>query len=149
MKRLLCVYLFIFFANCVAQEATISLLNDSPFFLRATVQSANGVYLGGEALQPGEFKRWTYAFKPSPLDVPETPDASLTPFTVIWRCEHGGFYSVCDGASPGALIRASICPGAHYCAPKEKEVECPPCECKCPPCDCKCECPETKSGQKE
>lgn len=114
-----------------SQDATISLLNDSPFLLRVTVQSANGKYLGGALLKPGEFRNWTSDFKPSDLDVPGTPGASLTPFTVIWRCEHGGFYSMCQGASPGALIRANVCPGNHFCAPKEIEKK-TECECICP-----------------
>jgi len=137
------VYSFFVLNLIFSQEATISLLNDSPYFLRASVQSANGDFLGGEALKPGEFRKWTTSFKPDNLEIPGTPNASLTPFTVIWRCEHGGFYSICDGASPGALIRATICPGAHYCAPKEQEKKCPDCECVCP------ECPKCVESQNE
>jgi hypothetical protein len=140
MKRYLLYFVFTI-SCCFSQDATISLLNDSPYFLRVTVQSAGGTYLGGEALQAGEFKQWTTKFKPDQLKVPGTPNSSLTPFTVIWRCEHGGFYSVCNQASPGSLIRANICPGAHYCAPKEKESPPPECECIMPECP---KCPDQK-----
>jgi hypothetical protein len=124
-------YILFFVTTLFAQEAAINLINDSPFSLRVSVQSADGTYLGGDKIAPGEFKRWTTTFKPTDLDVPDTPNASLTPFTVIWRCEQGDFYSMCDGVSPGSLVRASICPGAHYCKPKEKEVKCPECKCEC------------------
>jgi len=135
---------FIFAVSfCFADRATISLLNDSPYFLKAVVETANGVLLGEDNLNPGEFKRWTTEFKPDQLKVPGTPNSSLTPFRVIWECKHGGVYSVCDQASPGALIRASICPGDHYCAPEEEKEECPDCNCICP------ECPPCLENQKE
>lgn len=122
-------FAFLFFFQILfSQEATVNLINDSPFLLRVSIQSANGDYLGGARLEPGEFRKWTTVFKPTDLDVPNTPVDSLTPFTVIFRCEEGDFYSVCTDASPGALVRATICPGAHYCNPKAKEPNCPPCE---------------------
>ncbi len=128
MRCIIVCFVFLL-SRCFCDSATISLLNDSPYFLRATVQSSNGIYLGGEDLNSGEFKQWTTEFKPDQLNVPGTPTFSLTPFRVIWECEHGGVYSVCDQASPGALIRASICPGDHYCPPEEEKQECPDCIC--------------------
>ncbi len=130
---LLLFFVTIFFRLDAAKDSgSVFLMNDSPFLLRASVQSAGGQFLGGIRLAPGEQKLWTSEFKPSELRIPGTPDVSLTPFTVIWRCEEGGFYSMCTQASPGALIRASACPGAHFCSPKEKVKEPPPCECICP-----------------
>jgi len=140
MRYIIVCFIFLL-SRCFCDSATISLLNDSPYFLRATVQSSNGIYLGGEDLNSGEFKQWTTEFKPDQLNVPGTPTFSLTPFRVIWECEHGGVYSVCDQASPGALIRASICPGDHYCHPEEEKEECPDCNCICPECPV---CPENQ-----
>lgn len=108
------------------------LLNDTPFILTAIIESASGELLNQVNISPGEHNNWTRDTAPTGLDVPETPASSITPYTVIWRCPNGGNFSLCYNVSPGALVRASECSGAHFCKPKEKEQECP--SCICPPC---------------
>lgn len=111
-------------------SGSLYLLNDSPFILVAEVQSADGTALGQISLQPGEQKNAVTELNSTQLNLPNNPEVSSTPYTVIWKCAHGGYYSTCRNASPGALVQASACPGSYYCKPKkkkEKEKCCKPC----------------------
>jgi len=58
---------------------------------------------------------------------PGTPNISLTPYTVIWQCPSQAIFSMGIGVSPGAYIKATLCDGPHFCAPKqEQKKETPP-----------------------
>lgn len=109
-----------FFFSC-AYSSSIFLVNDSPFSLTAEVHSAQGILLAKENLNPGEQRNSN--LDRTPLEVPLAPNASLTPYTVIWYCPNqGGAYSRCSFVSPGSLIRAGDCVGSFYCSPnKQKE----------------------------
>lgn len=102
-------------------SGSILLYNDSPFILTAIVQAADGTYLGQFTVQPGQQKNVTQNLFPTGIIRPGTPDISLTPYTVVWQCASEGYYSSCTGVSPGALVRATDCPGAHFCKPKQKD----------------------------
>lgn len=102
-------------------SGSILLYNDSPFILTAIVQAADGTYLGQFTVQPGQQKNVTQNLFPTPILRPGTPDVSLTPYTVVWQCASEGYYASCIGVSPGSLVRASDCPGAHFCKPKQKD----------------------------
>lgn len=104
-------------------SGSILLYNDSTFILTAIVQAADGTYLGQYTIQPGQQKNVTQNLFPTPILRPGTPQVSLTPYTVIWQCASGGHYCSCIGVSPGSLVRASDCPGAHFCKPKKKESQ--------------------------
>ena len=112
--------LFIFSQNS-SSPYSVLLLNDSPYELTAVVQSADGKVLGQQTIQPGEQAEWTTDLNPTYLDVPATPNVSLTPFTVLWKCPYQGYYSVCSNVSAGALARANGCLGMRYCVPKPEK----------------------------
>ena len=127
-------YIFFFFLSFFLSSAfssSVTLLNDSPYSLTAIVQSAGGIFLGQEHLQAHEQIHWTKELIPTELKSQYSSPVSTTPFTVIWKCEYGGVYSMCSDVSPGSLVRASICPGDRYCKPKPKKQkrpeDCPPC----------------------
>lgn len=111
-------FMFCFFANLVFAESVL-LINDSPFPLTAIVQGADGVELGQVILQPGEQN--LFDTTRTQLDMPSTPPASITPFTIVWKCMYKGFYSVGANVSPGSLIRANDCPGSRTCTPQPTE----------------------------
>jgi hypothetical protein len=91
------------------------LLNDSPAILTATIQGADGTYLGQATFQPGEQKNFTTNLSSTPYNPPGQPDVSMTPYTVVWQCASEGVYSMCSSVSPGSLVTANGCPGQRYC----------------------------------
>lgn len=101
-------------------DGSLLLYNDSPFILTAVVQASDGTYLGQFNVQPGQQKNVTQNLFTTQIKRPGTPQVSLTPYTVVWQCASEGYYSVCSYVSPGALVKASDCPGPHYCQPKQK-----------------------------
>ena len=98
----------------------IKLYNDSPFILTATLQGSDGSFLAENTVQPGQQSNFVDNFQATYYDKPGNPSVSLTPYTVIWQCPSEGFYSMCTSVSPGALVQANICPGYHFCKPKQK-----------------------------
>lgn len=123
---------FIFLIPLYILADGVSLYNDTPFELTATVEAADGTLLGQITIQPGVQQNWTenQAFA---LNVPQKPTASVTPYRVIWKCNEGDVFALCSWVSPGSDVRASLCPGQHFCKQKDKKTQsspsnCPPCE---------------------
>lgn len=114
------------FAFAGTNDGSVFLYNDAPFILTAIIQAADGTYLGQFTVQPNQQKNFTTNLMATPYVHPGTPAVSLTPYTVIWQCPSEGFYAECRGVSPGAFIRASDCPGSHFCSPKKQEKKAPP-----------------------
>ncbi len=102
-------------------DGSIYLLNDSPFILTAIIEASDGTYLGQFTVQPGQQRNFTTNARPTGYVHPGTPTTSLTPYTVIWQCPSEGFFSMCNGVSPGSLCTATQCPGSHFCSPKKEE----------------------------
>jgi hypothetical protein len=100
----------------------ITLVNDAPYILTATVYTRSGDYLGQVTLQPGEQKNFTTNLSNTNLSRPGYPDVSITPYRIVWTCAGGGVYSMCQDGSSGAYVRASACPGLLYCSPKEEKM---------------------------
>lgn len=119
MKLILLLLPFIAFAG--TNDGTILLHNDTAVILTAVIQASDGTYLGQFTVQPGQQKNWTTNMFPTGYLRPGTPNVSLTPYTVIWQCPSEGIFSMCSGVSPGAYIKATLCDGAHFCAPKKKD----------------------------
>jgi len=135
MKRLILLLILFKSGFC-----GVLLVNDSPFMLIAEVQGANGIMLNQVTIAPGEQTNWTQDLYTTNLSVPADSNVSLTPYRVLWKCAYGGFYSTCTNVSPGSLVRASACSGAHYCKPKDddqqqEQDQQPQQQLQCPPCD--------------
>ncbi len=114
--------------------SSVILYNDTPYELIAIVEGADGSFLGQQTILPGTQVTWSKDLSAIPLKTPDKPSVSLTPFRVIWKCPHGGYFSLCSNAPAGGMVQATLCPGNHYCNPKpkkEKQPQCPP----CPPCE--------------
>jgi hypothetical protein len=101
-------------------DGTLLLLNDSAYILTATIQAADGSFLGQYTIQPGQQRNVTQNLFTTPYKRPGSPDISLTPYTVIWQCSSSEPYSMCTDASPGALVRATVCPGVRACRPRKE-----------------------------
>jgi len=100
-------------------QGEITLLNDSPYILTASVFTASGDYLGQVSLQPGQQKNFTTNLNYTQLNRPGRPDVSMTPYRIVWQCAGGEVYSMCTDGATGAFVRASACPGILQCAPKK------------------------------
>lgn len=100
---------------------TITLLNDSPYILTASVYTHSGEFLGQATLQPGEQKNFTTNFSSTSLNRPGLSDVSITPYRIIWTCGEGTIYSMCRDGSVGSLVRANECPGQLSCSPQKEE----------------------------
>ena len=125
MKKLLFLSLLI---TKTIFSYSLFLINDSPFELTAIIQGATGILLGQEILQPGEQRRWSTEMVKTDVEEIYDADASLTPFTIIWKCAYKGQYSMCTNVSPGATVSAHSCPGSRECTPKpKKEKDSCPC----------------------
>lgn len=116
---------FPFFAFAGPDSGSILLYNDSPFILTATIQAADGTFLGQFSIQPNEQKNFTTNLSPTPYLRPGSPDVSLTPYIVIWQCPSEDYYSMCTRVSPGSMVRANDCPGYRFCRPKQEKKEPP------------------------
>ena len=119
IKKLL-LFLFPIFAFAGTNDGSILLLNDSSFILTATIQAADGSFLGQLTVQPGQQSTWTTNLSPTQYKHPGTPNVSLTPYTVIWQCPTEEAYSMCSAVAPGALVRATTCQGNCTCKSKQK-----------------------------
>lgn len=102
---------------------SLTLINDSPFELTATIQGATGVVLGQETLQPNEQRHWSTDMQTT--EVKEIYDAnfSLTPFTVVWKCAYKGYYSIITNVSPGATVKAHDGEGSKECTLPPKKSD--------------------------
>ena len=115
-KTILFFVLFIF----AAFADSIYLYNDSPFELQAIVQAANGKVIGQQSFQPGDQVNWSTDSDKTQLDINYGDHGSYTPYTVIWKCQYGGFFSMCSEVAGGSNVTAMGCQGPHYCKPKPK-----------------------------
>lgn len=99
----------------------ITLANDSPFILTASVFTHSGEYLGQVILQPGQQKNFVTSLSATSLSRPGYPEVSITPYRVIWQCPGGSFYSMCVDGSVGSYVRANACEGVRHCTPKDRK----------------------------
>ena len=103
-------------------DGSILLHNDTTMILTAVIQASDGTYLGQFSVQPGQQRDFTTNMSPTQYVHPGSPKVSLTPYTVIWQCPSEGIFSMCNNVSPGAYVKATLCEGTHFCAPK-KEIK--------------------------
>lgn len=131
MRLLFTFFVFVVFE---LQAGAVWLLNDAPYPLTAVITSASGKQIGKISLKAGEQNTWVTSLSAYKLESETDPQISQTPYSVTWKCPHGGFYSVCNPVSPGGLVTANLCNGAHYCRPpppKKKKEPIPQCKCEC------------------
>lgn len=127
------VWVVLFFSIRILHCDSVLLYNDAPYPLVATVKAADGTVLGKITITAGQQNSWVTSLSPQDLKTQYDAVVSSTPYTVTWHCPHGGFYSFCTGVSPGSLVSANMCEGAHYCQPPPKKED--PCKKGC----CCCE----------
>ncbi|MEM8629120.1 MAG: hypothetical protein AAGF04_03500 [Chlamydiota bacterium] len=93
--------------------------NDSPFVLTAVVQASSGEVIAQQTILPAG-NRLESERSPTSLDLPSSPQQSMTPYTVVWQCAGGAYFSICRNVNSGDYIRATLCPGNYNCPGKRK-----------------------------
>ena len=121
-KALIFLLLLPILARAGTNDGSILLHNDSTIILTAVIQASDGSYLGQFSVQPGQQRKFTTNMYPTGYVRPGTPDISLTPYSVMWQGPSDELFSMETGVQPGSYVRATWCPGKHFCAPK-KEVK--------------------------
>lgn len=109
-------------------EASLFMMNDSPFKMKATIMAANGTNLGEKVLEPQESGYFEDSLGQSdPTGQHQTPYGntpnSMTPYTVFWYCMSGTSYSTCTNVAAGALVTPGQCDGAKYCKPPKQSQQ--------------------------
>lgn len=101
------------------QAASVKLLNDSPYKLRAVVRASDGTYLGEMVINPQQSQTWSDAYgKTGQIS---QPTASQSPYSVLWYCISGDDYSFCDNVATGSMVTAQSCSGPRLCKPPKTE----------------------------
>jgi hypothetical protein len=101
------------------QAASVKLMNDSPYKLRAVVRANDGTYLGEMIVNPQQGQTWSDAY--GRTGQISQPTASQSPYSVLWYCMNGDDYSFCDNVASGSMITAQSCSGPRLCKPEKKE----------------------------
>lgn len=106
MKRWAAFCMLFWQASLLAGELT--LINDSPFPLRAVILSGSGKNLGEVPLEPQEQTNWSDGWGGS--------SSSQTPYTVQWMCGKGEeVFGVCINIAEGGMVSSKDCPGNNTC----------------------------------
>lgn len=114
-------FLLLFILVCsLAFSYSITLINDSAYRLNAIIQGADGTFLGEISISSGQQSNWDSEDSSANF---YDADASLTPFTVIWRCPSGDVYTSCSTVTPGSMVPANSCPGIRYCNPTKRQQQ--------------------------
>lgn len=108
MKQMLFCLLIPSAAFC----ASVRLVNDSPYPLRAVIQGADGTKLGEELISPNEQVTWTDNSMQMGY---QEPSRSETPYTILWYCLEGTPYSICARMPNAGMITAQTCDGPRQC----------------------------------
>src|SRR3990167_1072358 len=121
-------------------SASISLVNDSKYPLIAAIYDIRGVFSFEKALEPAGTYIWTIGENP----FNPAPNATYTPFTVVWICntedraydyntapqeegekkppDYASSFGVWTGIGPGATVNAMGSPtGSKTCVVKKKK----------------------------
>jgi hypothetical protein len=102
----------VIFGQGISWANSVTLLNDTPYRLQATIYDASGTLLGEFTLNPRDATLWSDDYENFGT---ESQYASQIPYTVNWYCMNGGSYGSCDNVAAGATVTAQSCGGAQEC----------------------------------
>src|SRR5690348_9109665 len=84
---------------------TLTLLNDSPYSLKAVIYDANGILLSEVTLDRGNTMQWSDNVDQFDTATIPTP-SSASPYVVNWYCMGGASYGICTDIPPGAMVNS-------------------------------------------
>ena len=124
------LFLFLLCGVTTLFGASVRLINDSPYVLRAVVRGSDGALLGEMVVNAQHVQTWSgtnaqrgYYGKGNVYQ--EQPNRAQTPFAVSWYCMDGSDFSVCSGLSTGSTATALSCLGTRQCKPTKKKTPAP------------------------
>ena len=120
-KKIVAVLMFIL-AVSAGYANSVSLVNDSPYTLKATIYDANGQMLGEFVLNPNDATLWSDDYQNWGT---ESSDASQIPYSVNWTCMGGRAYGNCQNVAAGSVVTAQSCGGAQECPQQQQQLESP------------------------
>jgi hypothetical protein len=103
-----------------AYDNSLTLFNNSPFTLTATVIAADGTNLGQFTINPQNGAQWTDQYEMAGTSA--NPNASQTPYTIIWYCPEGTEYGINTQQSPGAYVTSGSAQGNLSCKLQNKPM---------------------------
>jgi hypothetical protein len=119
-------------ASASLSAQTVRLFNDSPYKLRAVVRGADGTQLGEVDINAHQALNWDSGYSvagPYQNRYSQMPNASQTPYSVLWYCVDGSSYSICEIVPPGSTVNAQGCNGNKICKSLKRSE---PCQCQPP-----------------
>jgi hypothetical protein len=109
-------------------SASIRLMNDSSFKLRAVVRSADGTLLGEMMINAGQSMNWNEPLGTKGYGM-DKATKSQTPYSVAWYCLDGGDFAFCLNAPSGGTVAVNSCDGLRTCKaakPNQNQQQPPP-----------------------
>lgn len=94
-------------------SAAVTVFNDSPFVLNATILDATGQIKGKITLAPQHQMKWQDSQQ-------NVSTFSETPFTVIFTCSDGTEYGVSNDIPQSSFVSATASNGRHFCKPRKQ-----------------------------
>lgn len=107
MNKLIALFALTFTA---AYGASVTIYNDSPFTLTATIFSNDGLNCGGLTITPSHQMQWVSSYQNIDND-----RNIMTPLTVLLTCPNGTSFGTWLQVPTGATINAMGSNGAHHC----------------------------------
>lgn len=98
---------------------TVRLYNDSSYKLRAVVRGNDGTYLGEMVVLPESTNVWSdqFSYGPGGQSSIQSPNTTMTPYTVHWACLSGDEFGVSINIPTGGAAIANSSVGPRYCKP--------------------------------
>ena len=119
MKRLCGLFVVVFvFAQVMSWANSVTLLNNSPYRLQATIYDATGALLGQFTINSQDATLWSDNDENFGT---ENQYASQIPYTVNWYCMSGGSYGTCSNVAAGSTVTAQSCGGNQECPQQQLE----------------------------
>ncbi len=113
MKKYWGMMIVILIVACnVCCANSVSLINDSPYTLKAALYDANGALLGEFVLNPRDATMWNDNYENAG---PGNQYIAQVPYTVNWYCMNGGAYGTCENVAAGSTVTAQGCGGDQEC----------------------------------
>jgi hypothetical protein len=104
--------------QAAAWSNSVTLLNDTPYTLQATIYDANGTLLGEFTINSREATLWSDDYENFGM---ESQYASQVPYTVNWYCMNGNAYGTCEDVAAGATVTAQSCGGDQECPEQQMQ----------------------------
>ncbi|MBS0620320.1 MAG: hypothetical protein JSS61_02545 [Verrucomicrobia bacterium] len=117
--------LFFCFSLAALEAASVRLINNSPYELKAVIRGSDGQTMGAMTIKSEQEITWSSEDTPY-KKYGSNPTRSQTPYTVWWYCPEGEDYGMCDTVSTGAVVMAQGCTGPRACKPKKKPEQAKP-----------------------